>query len=135
MDWLNLLFGGAGRGWIESALLVCLFWAALARPERIRSLLEFRLAALLLGVAIVAPVLIQVWLIGQRPPLVGRSPAGAQGPDTAMYALVVPPVLTMLAVLLGVDSVMPRSRQREWGKGDAPAVKADQAAPAERPRE
>lgn len=134
MDWLNLLFGGAGRGWIEAALLVCLFWAALARPERIRSVLEFRLATLLLGIAIVAPVLIQIFVIAQRTPMGGRSPAGTQETETAMYASVVPPVITMLAVILGIDSVMPRSRQREWGKGDAQAVKAEPVA-TDRPRE
>lgn len=58
MELLNLMFGGAGRGWVEAALLIGLFWAALAHPDRIRSLLEFRLSVLCLGAALVAPTLI-----------------------------------------------------------------------------
>jgi hypothetical protein len=135
MDWLSLMFGGAGRGWIEAALLVCLFWTALVRPERIRSLFEFRLAALLLGVAVVAPVLIQLFVIGHRTPGSGRNPVGAEGLETAMYASAVPPVITMLAILLGIDSIMPRSRQRNRGRGDLPEMRAEPGSAVDRPRD
>ncbi len=109
MEWFNLLYGSAGRGWIEAALLACLFWTALARPERIRSLAEFRIAALLLGVSIVAPAVIQLFLIG-RAPGIGRPSAAGQEIGAVMYATAIPPLLTMLAVLLGIDSVLPRTK-------------------------
>ena len=108
--WYNLLFGGAGHGWIEAALVVCLFWAALVRPERIRSLAEFRIAALLLGVSIIAPVLIQLFVIGHRTPEVSRPPAASQELDAVMYTMAIPPLLTMLVVVLGIDSVMSRTK-------------------------
>ena len=113
MEWLSLMFGGAGRGWLEAALLIGLFWAALAHPDRIRSVTAFRLSGLLLGLAIVAPVLIQVFLIGHRPGGIGRPAAGTDGLEMAMYASAVPPVLTMLAVVLGLDSIMPRGRRAD----------------------
>lgn len=110
MEWFSLLFGGSGRGWVEAALLIGLFWAALAHPGRIRSRLMFRLAALCLGASLVAPALIQVFLIGSRSPFAGRPGAGSEGLEVAMYASTVPPMLTMLAIILGVNSVLPRPR-------------------------
>jgi hypothetical protein len=94
---------------------VCLFWAALTRPERIRSLMEFRLAALILGVSIVAPVLVQLFVIGRPVAAGGRPPVANQAVELSMYAMAIPPVLTMLAVILGIDSVMPRPK----GPGDS----------------
>jgi len=110
MEWLSLMFGGAGRGWVEAALLIGLFWAALAHPDRIRSVTEFRLATLLLGVSMVVPVMVQLFLVGN--PLAGPRQPGlpGQGAGTAMYAMALPPLLSMMAVIFGVDSVTPRSR-------------------------
>jgi hypothetical protein len=109
MEWLSLLFGGGGRSWLEAALLVCLFWAALIRPERIRSLGEFRAAAILLGISIIAPILIQLLVIGQPLTPGARTPAGSRTLEMSMYSMAIPPLLTMTAVLLGLDSVIPRS--------------------------
>jgi len=111
MGWLSMLFGGAGGGWVEAALLIGLFWAALAHPDRIRSVTEFRIATLLLGVSMVVPVMIQLFLVGN--PLGGpRQPGVGQDAGAAMYAMAIPPLLSMLAVILGVDSVTPPSRAK-----------------------
>jgi hypothetical protein len=109
MELFNLFFG-ASRGWVEAALLVCLFWTALARPERIRSLTEFRIAGVLLALAIVAPSLIQLCLIlagdgGLRgPPRMGQDFAAV------VYLMAIPPVLLALSVILGLDSVIRKTR-------------------------
>ncbi len=108
MDLLNMMFGGAGRGWIEAALLIGLFWAALAHPDRIHSVTEFRISTLLLGVSMVVPVMVQLFLAGNP-----RQPAFGQDAGMAMYGMVIPPLLSMLAVILGVDSVTPRSRAKD----------------------
>ena len=54
MDRLGMSFGGAGCGLFEVALLIGLFWAALAHPDRIGGLAQSRLATLL-GAAMVVP--------------------------------------------------------------------------------
>ena len=119
--WLNLLSGG-GLGWIEAALLVCLFWAALVHPDRVRSWLEFRVASWLLAAAIVAPVIVQLafTMLGGAGPVGptfgprGGIPRGA-GRDLSvemmMYGVAIPPLLLMLAVILAVDSVISRSKR------------------------
>ena len=106
MDYLSTMFGvgggGGGGGWLNAALLIGLFRSALAHPNRIRSVIEFRIATILLGVSVVVPVIITLFLIGSR----------ARGPDPgmAMYATAISPVLTMLAIILGVDSITPRQQ-------------------------
>ena len=60
MEFLNLL----GRGptlVVEAALLACLFWTALVKPERITGPGKFRLACSLLGVEFVVPALINLY--------------------------------------------------------------------------
>ena len=112
MEWLSMMFGGAGRGSLEAALLIGLFWAALAYPDRIRSVTEFRIATLLLGVSLVVPVGVQLFLVGN--PLGGpRQPGVGQDAGSAMYAMAIGPLLSMMAVILGVDSVTPRSRAKD----------------------
>ena len=96
-----------GRGWVEAARLIGLFWAALAHPGRISSLSKFRLAALCLAVSLVVPALFLVFPIGP------------------VTALAIPPVLTMLAVILAVGSVMPRRDLSD----------AEPGTPADRPRD
>lgn len=107
MDWLSMLVGGTGRGWVEAVLLLGLFWAALAHPERIRSLFQLRLAVICLGLALIAPAMIQIFLIGQRPGGAPRPSVGGTN-EMVMYVSAVPSLLIMVAVLLGVGSVTPR---------------------------
>lgn len=107
MDYLSMMFGGGGGGgWLNAALLIGLFWAALAHPDRIRSVIEFRIATILLGVSVVVPVIIQLLLMGSQANGPGMYPGS--GPGIAMYATAISPILTMLAVICGVDSVTPR---------------------------
>ncbi len=112
MEWLGMMFGGAGRGLVEAALLIGLFWAALAHPDRIRSVAEFRLATLLLGASLVVPVMVQLLLAGNA---MGAPRPARAGQDVglAAYAMAIPPVLSMLAVILGLDSVTPRPGSEE----------------------
>ena len=108
MDYLSMMFGGGGRGWLDAALLIGLFWAALAHPDRIRSVTEFRIATILLGVSIVIPVIIQLFLLGSQMTGPGMGMRPDSGPGTAMFATAISPIFTMLAVILGLDSVTPR---------------------------
>lgn len=115
MDFLNLLVGGAGRGGpVEAALLIGLFWAAISHPERIRSVIEFRIATVLLAASMVVPVVVQLYLAGQAsstPRLTGFQQP--QPPGNAMYAMAISPFLVMLAVIIGVNSVTPYGRTKE----------------------
>lgn len=108
MEFLNLMLGGAGRGFVEAALLIGLFWAALGHPERIRSFGGFRTATILLGISMVLPVIIQLYVStgNVRNQFGGRAQAD---PGLVIYAMALPPLLTMLAVIIGVGSVTPTS--------------------------
>lgn len=108
-DYLSLMFGGAGRGFVDAALVACLFWAALVHPERIRSVVLFRVSGLLLGVAIFAPVLVQLFVVVQQGGPTRFGGGGGGGSDFTMYAMAIPPALTTLAVVFGLMSVAPPS--------------------------
>jgi hypothetical protein len=110
MDYFSMMFGAGGRGWLDAALLIGLFWAALAHPDRIRSVIEFRIATILLGISIVIPVIIQLFVLATQPTGPGMGPP--TGPGTAVFATAISPILTMLAVIFGVDSVTPRSQRK-----------------------
>ena len=118
MDYLSMVFAaGGGGGWLNAALLIVLFWSALAHPNRTRSVIEFRMATILLGVSVVVPVIIQLFLIGSQ----ANGPGMYRGsdPGMAMDATAISPVLTMLAIILGVDSVTPRQHGQN-GRAIAP---------------
>jgi len=107
VDWFNAMLG-MGRDWVEAALLIGLFWAALAHPDLIRSVTEFRIATLLLGIAMIVPVMIQLLLINDT-----RQPPLRHEAVWALYAMANPALLSSLAVALGVDSVTSRRLHRE----------------------
>ena len=109
MEWLSMMLG-TGRGWLEAALLIGFFWAALVHPDRIRSVTEFRIATLLLGVSMVVPVMVSLFLVAFGGP---RQPGMGQDAGTATYAMAIAPLLSMMTVILGVDSVTPRSRAKD----------------------
>lgn len=110
MDYWSLMVGGGGQGWLNAALLIGLFWAALGHPDRIRSIKAFRIATVLLGVSMVTPVISQaVMMVNQAG---GPSTGLSSEWGTAMFATAVSPVLTMLAVIVGVDSVTPRPESK-----------------------
>lgn len=111
MDYLSMMFGGGGRGWLDAALLIGLFWAALAHPDRIQSLRKFRLATILLGISIVIPIVIQLVVLGSQSTSsgMGRPPTGT---EAAVFAMAISPFITMLAVIFGVDSVTPRAQRK-----------------------
>jgi len=105
MEWLGVvLIWFIGHGPIAGALILALFWAALAHPDRIRSAIKFRLAALCLGASIAAGVLVPVALMLSQ---ISEGRDGRRGNSNAMWYLCsIPPILTMLAFLLGIDSVL-----------------------------
>jgi ABC-type cobalamin transport system permease subunit len=74
--------------------------------------MEFRIATLLLGASMVVPMVVQLFLVG-NPLGSPRQPGVGQGPGTAMYAMAISPLLSMLAVILGVYSVTPRSQNKD----------------------
>lgn len=105
MELLNFL----GRGqivFVEVAFLVCLFWAALGRPERITSIGMFRLACWLFAMALIIPTFIDLYAIG-----VARSsgtPVGRQeGLGLRMWLSTVGPLLLTSSFLLAVHSILP----------------------------
>ena len=110
MEMWNLLSAQA-RSWLDPAFLVCLFWVALIKPERIRSLLAFRLACVLFAVSVIAPTLVNLYLFGDRPV---RQPnrLGAQDPGAGLYLSVISPLLFMISFILAMDTVIPWRRQR-----------------------
>jgi hypothetical protein len=96
-----------GNHTVTAAVVLGLFWAATARPSRIRKPAAFRWSALLVGLAFVTNVLIPLTVIVSTPEdHRGRS----QGPRDVLYFLVIPPVLVMFAIYLGVESVMERAK-------------------------
>ena len=106
MEYLGIVWF-IGHGPIAAALIIALFWAALSRPDRVRSYPELRLAALCLGVSILASVIIPVAVVA---PLASADARGERREHLAMaaYLYPIPAVLTMFALLLGLDSVTPR---------------------------
>ena len=129
MEWIGVcLIWFIGHGPIAGALILALFWAALAHPERIRSLPKFRLAALCVGVSIAAGVLIPVALMFYYTSE-GRDgrPNRRGGDFNVMLNLCsLPPILTMLGFLLGIDSVLPKR-----ARPDTAAAPAREAQPTE----
>lgn len=112
MDAFELYFGTAGRGFVEGALVLGLFWAALGHPERIARPMEFRLSALCLGVALAATPLIRLVYFAQQP-AGGNRHVGGDETKWFFYTAAGPPLLLMLAIFLGVDSVLPRRGRGE----------------------
>jgi hypothetical protein len=112
MEWFTLM-GHYLQGPIAAALVVGLFWAALAHPERIRSPIEFRLSALCLGLSVIANLLaplVALFLLPDDGRANRRERIGEW-----MYLSAIPPVLLVLALFLGLDSVTakrPRSDAR-----------------------
>jgi hypothetical protein len=94
--------------WPQSVLILCFFYAAIGRPERIRSLIEFRIAGLFLAAAVMAPTLLQVFIALLQPGFGGFRAFGQE--MMPMLAVLVPPFLLMMSVILGLDSVIPRGR-------------------------
>ncbi|MFM7150239.1 MAG: hypothetical protein ACKO23_10395 [Gemmataceae bacterium] len=123
MEMLNMMFGGSGRNWIEAALLLGLFWAALSHPERIRSLVKFRLSTLLLGISVISPIFVQLFLFARMDTGVSqgiaRQPGLAQESMVRILSMAIPPGLLMVAILLGVDSITPRARPKNTDQSAA----------------
>src|SRR5262245_41775901 len=99
MEWVAAVWF-FGHGPIVAALIIGLFWAVLVHPERIRNPLEFRLSVLCLGASILASVLIPMILLVFHQYTGGRADRANLGASLLFCA--VSPLLTMLALLLGV---------------------------------
>ena len=97
-----------------TAAVLGLFWAALSRPNRVHWRAAFRLSALLVGASVVANVVVTLLLIFCVPEDDGR---GRQHPSDWLFLLVVPPVILMLAIYLGVASVMEGRARRDASPG------------------
>ena len=115
MDFLSLLLGGQMRSWLEAALLVCLFVVAVFRPERIRSMAEFRLACFVFALTVIAPTGVNLFLtstklFSQQGPRFGGGgfPTSTQDPGIWMYAAAIPAILLTVSFLLAIDAVIPR---------------------------
>jgi hypothetical protein len=111
LDWPGLVFTMGGRGGIEIALLVCLFWAALMRPERIRSPLMFRLAGLFLVAALGAHAVVQIFVFGLWMPDIDPKQNNNERISLIILTTTAPLFFTVLALLMGIGSVLPQSRR------------------------
>jgi hypothetical protein len=96
------LFGGQA---VAAATVLGLFWAAAARPSRIHKPAAFRLSALLVGASFVANVVIPVGLL-----LYSDVDDRRDKPRPTAFLLAVPPAILMLAIYIGVDSILERPR-------------------------
>jgi hypothetical protein len=105
LEFLNFLSRG-NMVFVEAAFLVCLFWTALGRPERITSIGKFRLACSLFGMELIVPTLINLYQIGGG--ALSGTPAGRQQSlGLSMWLTTVGPLLLMASFLLAINSVMP----------------------------
>ena len=130
MDFWNLLFGGRAGSWTHVALLACLFRAALGQPERIRSVAGFRIACLYFALALIAPTLVNLYVLGNRPVAQLGRPLN-QDPGAGIYLSVISPVLFMISFMLAIDSVMPRRKKSvvcSMASGRAPRARRSETA-------
>jgi hypothetical protein len=111
---LQQLFGGAGASWVSTVLLICLFVVLAFRPERIHNLGLFRLACVLLALAIAMPPLVSLAVV------FSQNTSGSSGrpfsPMSGMaWALQLAhacgPVLTGGGVLCGLFSMIASERR------------------------
>jgi hypothetical protein len=107
MEMLSMLASGSALVWIEVALVLGLFWAALAHPARIRSLIEFRLSMAVLALAVIAPSVTQIFLSLMQPEPAMQYSRGGEAVQTIIYMSAIPPLLVAIAVYLGINSVLP----------------------------
>lgn len=94
---------------VTAATVLGLFWAATARPSRVRKPTAFRLSALLTGASFVANVAIPIILVS----IPRDDRGGSHEPWAALYLFTIPPLLIMVAIYLGIDSVMERRDDTE----------------------
>ena len=111
MDYTYFMAMSSGQSMVVAALLIGLFWAALGHPERIRSVMQFRAATLLVAFSLVVP------LLSQFATMNGMSGGNLSGTHSGDYLLLIvmaalPPVLNMFAIILGVGAVTPPLKNR-----------------------
>lgn len=115
---LQRLFMG-GQGWLQVALLVCLFVVLVFRPERIYSRTLFRWSCLLLALSVIAPPLLALCLdmfdllgfqsVGRR---MSRSGGGWQSLLTWL-ANMSGPLLLAASIFLGLLSLGPAPQEQD----------------------
>ena len=103
-----MMYGLAGGYmlFLEGVLVACMFWAALSKPDRINSLGEFRVAALLLSLGLLLPVISMIFSW----PSSGSSYSGGSS-ETAIYFYAAQWLAVALSVALALDSVVPRRHE------------------------
>jgi hypothetical protein len=105
LEYLNLLSRGQMLV-VEAAFLVCLFWTALGKPERITGIGKFRLACSLFGVELIVPALINLYYFSGG--AMSTTPAARQQSlGLGMWLSTVGPLLLMSSFLLAISSIMP----------------------------
>lgn len=112
MDWYSMISGSAVGGLLNATVFVGLLWIALVHPHRIQSILEFRLATVLLGGSVLATHVVQSlqWnnFLAYSP-----GPGFRENPGLPFFITIIPPALSMLAAMVTVDSVTPRSKTKD----------------------
>lgn len=105
----EMLFLGAWHAWMPQTMLIAsFFYAALVKPERIRNVLEFRIAGLFLGAALISPTLLQIFATVIQPGFSGMGGRMFGDQFFQMVIFAIPPFLLMMSVIIGLDSVTPR---------------------------
>ncbi len=95
-----------GHGPIAGALTLAMFRTAMEHPARIRNRTEFRFAVLCLGAAVLSSVVIPLVVLAFTWPRLSRE-ANVANQAWVLCVVATPSILTTLAILLGIDSVMP----------------------------
>ena len=108
----QMMFGGT-KSWVEAAYLTCLFWIVLTRPEKIRSLLLFRLACVTFAATLLIPAVVRYFLMGEDAMMfMRRGPVSTADSQLGMILMLFSPLLFAASFLMAIDSVTPRRRGR-----------------------
>jgi hypothetical protein len=100
------IFSG-GEHLLAAALLVCLIWIAVARPQRICNVMLFRIACWAFALGFLTPSFITLFFAGNGNGAINRlgAAARAQGASFALYAYLLSPMLYMASFMFAISSV------------------------------
>jgi len=106
MDWLLMSGLGGGLTIVIAAMLVCMFWAALVHPNRIRNMSVFRAAVWILGAGLVIPI---VGMALTAVPDSSSPSSMSRGGAPFQYLMLVQYLAIGISLCLSLDSVMWRN--------------------------
>jgi hypothetical protein len=91
----------------DAALVVCLFWIAIVKPERIYRAAMFKWACWAFAAAFLTPNLISAFFLMSNTAAPGNAIPMMNEPNAAIFSVIVGPALHMLSFLLAISSIFP----------------------------